>query len=168
MATSLVLTVIGADRPGLLEQLATVVAEGGGNWLDSRMAHLAGEFAGIVAIDVPEDRADPLLAALQALPGLTVQAKLSTPAAAPSSHALSIQLVGADRPGIVRDISRVLAELDINVEELTTATVSAPMTGEALFEASARVTLPADASADSLQARLEALANELMVDIHLD
>jgi glycine cleavage system regulatory protein len=55
---SLVLTVIGADRPGLVETLAQTIAEHGASWLESRMAHLAGHFVGLLRVSVPR-RARP-------------------------------------------------------------------------------------------------------------
>ena len=74
----------------------------------------------------------------------------------------------ADRPGIVREIARALAARGVNVEELRTHTSSAPMSGEALFHARARLRIPSDASLDTLRATLEAIAHELMVDVSLE
>jgi glycine cleavage system regulatory protein len=67
MPTSLVLTVLGEDRPGLVEALSHIIAAHEGNWLESRMAHLAGQFAGILRASVPEGNATALLTALQGL-----------------------------------------------------------------------------------------------------
>ena len=65
--TDLVLTLIGPDRPGLVESVAEVIAGHGGNWLESRMAHLTGKFAGILRVEIPTDRVAALTAALAAL-----------------------------------------------------------------------------------------------------
>lgn len=168
--TSLVLTVLGADRPGLVESLARAVAEHGGNWVESRMAHLAGHFAGILRVEVDADRADALAAELKALAGAGLESLVHpdrSPSAPPNQPLVQLDLVGQDRPGIVREISRVLAAQGVNVEELHTECVAAPTTGQSLFKATARLRLPAGVSEASLRAALEAVAADLMVDVEL-
>ena len=76
--------------------------------------------------------------------------------------------MGQDHPGIVHDITRILAGHDVNVLELETHCQSASMSGENLFLAHARLMIPADASLEDLQDELEKLANELMVDIKIE
>lgn len=169
MSETLVLTVIGNDRPGLVEQLATTIAANQGNWLESSMAHLAGKFAGIVRIDVPADHVDALKAALATLDGLRVTAEnAGNPATAEGHRRLKLSLVGHDRIGIVREVSQVLARHAVNVEELNTHTASAPMSADILFHASAELTGAAALDALALIADLERLSNDLMVDIQLD
>jgi len=170
--TSLVLTILGADRPGLVESIARVVAEHGANWVESRMAHLAGQFAGILRVEVAADRADALAAALRALSAAGLESIVTPdPAARDLTTAdrppVRLELVGQDRPGIVRDITRVLASHGVNVEELSTECVSAPTTGQHLFRASAQLRLPPALAEDALRQSLEAVAADLMVDLTL-
>jgi glycine cleavage system regulatory protein len=168
--TDLVLTLIGPDRPGLVEAVAEAVAAHGGNWLESRMARLAGKFAGILRIEVPGDKTAALQAALAALDarGLKVVGEPSSdPLPSAAGRALDLELVGLDRPGIVREISQLLATSGANVEELSTDRTSAPMSGEMLFQAKARVCLPSDADLASLRAALERLASDLMIEVRL-
>ena len=168
MNVSLVMTVIGADRPGLVGRLSAVVADHDGNWLESRMAHLGGQFAGILCVQVPAGQKQKILAALQALAveGLSVQVHEGTTAATPATRTLAtIEVIGHDRPGIVRQIAQVLAENQVNVEELTTHCGSAPMSGETLFHATATVRLPAACALSQLRLALERIAADLMVDI---
>jgi glycine cleavage system regulatory protein len=170
-ATSLVLTVIGPDRPGLVEALAKTVADHGASWLESRMAHLAGQFAGLLRVAVPAARAEELSQALRGLEtrGLRVIVESAREGAADAeAPRLRLELVGLDRPGIVRDISRAIAQRGVNVEELESHTSSAPMSGETLFHASAWLRPPREGSADELRSALEKLADELMVEISLD
>lgn len=168
MNTSLVLTVIGKDRPGLVESLARVVADHGANWLESRMARLSGHFAGIVRVDAPRERADALAQALRSLTDLRVQVEAATAVPAMSdAPVLLLQLLGQDRPGIVREVSGALAQRGVNVEELETECTSAPMSGETLFRARARLRLPPDVAEQELRETLEKLADELMVDVAL-
>lgn len=170
MSSTLVLTVIGSDRPGLVEALSDTVARHGGNWLESRMAHMAGKFAGILRVSVPPTEADALRAALTSLAstGLAVVVESGDLAAPEPAHRMRLELLGADHPGIVREIARALAERGINVEELDTESVSAPMSGEPLFRATAELQAPASLSIEELRTKLEELAQDLMVDITLD
>jgi glycine cleavage system regulatory protein len=169
----LVLTLIGPDRPGLVEAVAQVVAQRGGNWLESRMIHLGGQFAGILRVEVPPGQADALARALEGLGsnGLRVVAESSargTDASGARARVMDLELVGLDRPGLVREISQLLARQEINVEELTSDRTSAPMSGEMLFRASARVKVPPHIDAAHLRASLERLASDLTVEIRLD
>jgi glycine cleavage system regulatory protein len=169
MNTTLVMTVIGPDRTGLVESIARFVAGHEGNWLESRMCRLGGEFAGIVRVAVPREKAAALTAALQTLQstGLSVVVRSDTasPAAAPAF--LNLELVGHDRPGIVHEITRALAAHGVNVEELTTELVSAPMSGEPLFQARAALRPPAGCDTAALRRDLEKIATNLMVDLTL-
>ena len=168
MDQSLVMTVMGDDRPGLVEMLAQSVAGHGGNWLESRMSHLGGKFAGILRVSVPEDKAEALLEALRGLDvrGLRVVSEQSS-APDPASRPVRLELVGADHTGIVRDITALLAKRRVNVEEFTTDCVPAPMSGDVLFKATALLVLPEGLSTDDLLADLETLAHDLMIDINL-
>ena len=164
----LVLTVIGDDRAGLVSALATVVASHGGNWEQSQMAELDGKFAGIVAVSVADDRADALIDALRPLDGLldvTVHHG-DTRQDGAAGREFHLELVGGDRPGIVAEISAVLARHGINVGRLNTTTSEAPMSGERLFHASAVLAAPDGVDLDAVQRELEQLANELMVDLN--
>ena len=166
----LVLTLIGPDRPGIVESIAEPIAAHGGNWLESRMAHLAGQFAGILRVEVPDDRAAALSDALRRLEakGLRIAVETGPRATAPAGRrTLVVDLVGLDRPGIVREISRVLAERGVNIEELVTDRTPAPMSAELLFRSSARVNVPPGVDAAELRGRLERLAQDLMVQVTL-
>jgi glycine cleavage system regulatory protein len=170
MGTSLVVTIIGNDRPGIVERMSEVVLAAGANWEESRMARLAGKFAGILHINVAPANAETLASGLRAMSsdGLTVVIERSGQPADESSRTVRLELVGNDHPGIVRDISRVLAQHQVNIEELDTGVSGAPMSGEQLFRARAHLRLPAGVTTEWLRERLEALAGELMVDVTLD
>ncbi len=168
--TSLVLTVLGPDRPGLVEALAGPIAAHGGNWLESRMAHLAGKFAGILRLEVEEAHAAPLAAALAALEaqGLKVVVERDDAPPAPADlRFMVVELEGLDRPGLVKEIAQVLAERGVNIEELVTNRSSAPMSGEPLFRSRAWIHVPPRVDAGELRGRLERLAADLMVQVTL-
>jgi glycine cleavage system regulatory protein len=164
----LVVTILGADRPGLVETLAEAIATHHGNWLESRLAHLAGKFAGVLRVSVATEHAEALLLALARLEGEGISV-LAEP-----GHAVGVrfrevrmELVGADHTGIVRDVSTALARRRVNVEELDTGCFDAPMSGQRMFRAVARLQLPEEVSLDELRGDLEAVAHDVVVDVTL-
>lgn len=167
----LTLALLGQDRTGLVRALATRVAAAEGNWMEARMARLAGQFAGIVLIDVADADAGPLADGLRSLGSDDLRIHITVAGsqgpAATRRPALTLSLVGQDRPGIVRDIADAIAAEGVNIEELTTDVATAAFSGESLFRASARLSLPEDAALGRLRSALEALAAELMVDVDL-
>jgi glycine cleavage system regulatory protein len=168
MQVPLVMTIIGPDRTGLVESVARVVAAHGGNWLESRMCRLGGEFAGILRIELPVEKRQALIDDLQTLQGhgLTVVVRPGATAAAAAAGRLArLEIVGHDRPGIVREITSALARAGVNVEEFSSEVVSAPMSGENLFQAAARLQLPAGADNAALKTDLEKIAGDLLVDV---
>ena len=166
MPTPLVMTLIGPDRTGLVEQVARIVSEHGGNWLESRMCRLGGAFAGILRIEVPDTSKAALLSALQKIPDLNVVGRPDEKARpAGCLRQTTLEMVGNDRPGIVREISGALARASVNVEEFSSEVVSAPMSGETLFKASARLQLPPDCDLTALKKDLEKIAADLLVDV---
>jgi glycine cleavage system regulatory protein len=146
------------------------VAEHGGNWLESRMSRLGGQFAGIVHVEVPADREPALTKALKTLDahGLTVVVHSDKPQAATARRTNILEIVGQDRPGIVRQISHTLAESGVNVEELHTECASAAMSGETLFKARAVLNIPLSCDAAKLRQNLEKIAADLIVEISLE
>jgi glycine cleavage system regulatory protein len=171
MQRLLVMTLIGQDRPGLVESVAGLVAEHNGNWLESRMSRLGGQFAGILRVEVPPEKETTLVAALKRLEtrGLSVVIHADHPPATAQSPRLSlVEIVGQDRPGIVRQISRALAAHGVNVEELHTECASAAMSGETLFKARAKLSLPQSCNVGELRRELETIAADLIVEISME
>lgn len=169
MANTLILTVMGPDRPGLVAQIAECVADHGGNWMESRLVRLGGQFAGVLRVEVVEAKAEPLTAALRELEaaGLTSVVKAEEASVQPEqpSQLVSVEIVGSDRPGILKAISHALSRHSVNIEELSTERRAAPMSGELLFHARASVHLPVDATLPALRLELEKIAEDLMVDL---
>ena len=167
---SLVITVVGPDRPGLVLALSEQAAQFGANWTDSVMANFAGQFAGIVHLQVPAERSGDLQAALRAIDSdnLHIQVALADgqPAMAPARR-IALALVGHDRPGIIQSIATRLAEHGVSIDTMKTHIASGAMSGEQMFHLDARLTIPGNLDTEQLQAGLEGLANELMVDITL-
>jgi len=166
---SLVVTVIGKDRPGLVELVSAVVEDHGGDWVESRMSRLAGEFAGILRVSVPAASADALSEGLEGLrsEGLRVVVERGFEDAVEEGHVILLELIGSDRPGIVHKISEALAARGVNVDELNTECEGAPWSGGTLFKAMARLRAPRALDLDQLRESLEAIAGDLMVDISI-
>ena len=168
MATPIVLTFIGHDRPGLVNAISEKVAASGGTWLESRLAHLAGEFAGIVLVAVPEAKIAALTAALRDLEtaGLRIAVERSSDAQPPRGRkTFELQVVGHERPGIVREVTEALTRLGVNIEEFSSGVEGEPFTGTEMFRASLSIRLPDGLAVDKLRKTLERLAAEIMVDL---
>lgn len=170
MLTSLVITVIGPDRPGIVSAISDKAVEFGANWTDSLMANFAGQFAGIVQLQVPAPQCEALMAALRTLdsPVMRVAVAMGERVTAAASRRLKLDLVGNDHPGIIHSISSQLARRGISIEKLQTLVVSGAWSGEQMFQMHASLIVPLALDTDELRAGLESLANELMVDITFD
>ena len=165
------MSLIGKDRPGLVQLVAGVVTSHDGNWLESRMARLGGQFAGVLRVTVPEERKEEFLRDVRSLEarGLTAVVHEDQATAAPApARCAELRLVGQDRPGIVRQISETLHRHGINVEELSTECASAPMSGEILFQAEAQIQIPAACDLAAVQNEFEKIGADLMFEIKLE
>lgn len=164
MASKVILTALGGDRPGLTQALAEAVYAAGGNWLESHLSRLGGKYVGSVLVEIDDPAAfETAIRAVDAA-GLDVSIVPAgdEPAAAPGVQA--IELVGQDRPGIVREVTAVLAGLGVNIEEFVTTIENGAWSGELLFRATAKVSIPEGLPADAVRAALEDISGEIMVD----
>ncbi|MCC0010614.1 MAG: hypothetical protein H6875_09230 [Hyphomicrobiaceae bacterium] len=172
MAQDMVLTVIARDRPGLIKALSETISAHSGNWIDSSMARLGGEFAGILRISVPDENVNGLEADLGGLgeAGIWVTIRrdeASRDHARAKGRHMRVVLTGVDHPGIVHEVSAALAGLDVSIDELNSRIFAGSMSGEAMFEANADVVLPAGLEEAQLRETLEDLANDLVVELHM-
>jgi glycine cleavage system regulatory protein len=164
-----IITVVGDDRPGLVSVLAVPIKVHGASWEHGQMSRLAGKFAGIVLVTVADARFDALAADLRTLStqGLQITLERTDEPVERESQRLHLELLGDDHPGIVAEISALLASHQVSIDELTTNVREAPMAGGMLFEARAVLNAPSTTSTDSLRTMLEGLAHELMVEVRL-
>ena len=165
-----IITIVGDDRSGLVDSVAKAIKNSGGNWEASRLANLGGKFAGIVNLSLEQDEISALERELGSLRNQGLQVTLTSHTAVKEldGRKLVVSVVGNDRPGIVSAVSEELANFDINVEELQTECAPAPMSGEPLFYATAWLTVPENLSESELQNALEAIADDLMIEIDPD
>jgi glycine cleavage system regulatory protein/folate-dependent phosphoribosylglycinamide formyltransferase PurN len=168
--TSLIVTLVGPDRHGIVSQLSERAERYGANWAASRLTRLAGEFAGTVHLEVPHEHADALVAALRELSssGLQVVVARSSSASVPASlRAVELELVGDDRIGIVSTLTKILAERGVSIENLHTEILRSGVSGKQTFRIGAHLLLPASLSVDTLRQELGALAHDMTLDIAL-
>jgi glycine cleavage system regulatory protein len=170
MKSYVIMTVLGNDRPGLVRSLADTVAAHGGNWLDSRMARLAGQFAGIIRIECQTQSVQSLLDALQSpdSSGLTLLAVEEAAVEQVPRQKFEVEVIGNDRPGIVRELAEAIATAGGNIEELTTGLESAPMSGHPMFRARGTISIPEACEPAAILSAIESLGGDLTVDIAAD
>ena len=172
MQVSLVITILGSDQPGLVKSLSETLNRFSGNWTESRMSHLAGKFAGILQVSVPEAQVTELTTALKALQSNGLQISIEkadqdiSAKATTATKVLSLELLGQDRPGIIRDITEQLARLNVNIEELDSEVKEASMSGGTLFFAKLQLGLPESVTTEAVQDSLESMSDQFMVDIN--
>ncbi len=168
MTTPLVLTFVGDDRPGLVNAISEKVAACGATWLESRSARLAGKFAGVVLISVPDQRFTELELSLHGLAPAGLRISIERGAAAEAEQhvrLVTLDILGRERPGIVRDVTQALNRLGANIEEFSSGLEGEPFTGAEMFRATARLSVPEGLALEDLRAALERLAGEIMVDL---
>jgi glycine cleavage system regulatory protein len=166
--TPIVLTFIGHDRPGLVNAISEKVAASGGTWSESRLARLAGEFAGILLVNIPKSNIAALTASLRGLEaaGIRIAVEMSSGSSTPKTlKTIRLELVGNERPGIVRDVTQALTQLGVNIEEFSSSIEGAPFSGQEMFRASALLRAPEGLASEHLCKTLERLAAEIMVDL---
>lgn len=170
MNESLVMTVLGPDRPGIVEAVAEQIRLQGGSWQESRLAHIQDQFAGIIEISLPAGNRDAFEASVSRLEKeMNLQCRFSVvKSAGEEGKRIQLECIGQDRPGIVFAISDVLHALNVNVEAMDTSFQDAPMSGEMLFCANFVVRLPDQLDLDLLEERLASIGQELLLDVQIE
>ena len=163
-----VITAVGEDRTGIVNELSNEILEDGGNVEDSRMAVLGGAFSIIMLVAGEQEAIDKLLTGIPKLEqklGLTMVIKKTEPK--PQDAPLipyRVDIVSMDHPGIVHDVADFFAQREINIEDMSTATYAAAHTGTPMF--SMHVTIAVDAESPIAELRNE--FQEFCDDLNLD
>ncbi len=168
MQVSLIITIIGPDQPGLVKSLSETLSKFSASWTESRMAHLAGKFAGLLQVSLPTKNLESLTKAIQALESedFKIHIEQANTETITPEKTLKLELLGQDRPGIIHDITQQLAKLHVNIEELESHIKEASMSGEVLFCAELTLGLPTNVTADEVRDILEEMSDQFMVDIN--
>lgn len=167
MHQSLVMTVLGKDRPGIVRALSEIVAHHGGSWQESRLVRLAGQFAGVVRVDGQAENLAALHAELKSnkIPELSLHTVLEDAQETMALDTLRVEVTGNDRPGIIRELAAAIATTGGNVEELHTELESAPMSGHSLFRAHCRIAVSSGVDVGAILAAIENLGPDLTADV---
>lgn len=171
MKTYMVISIIGEDRPGLVELLAKLIRQHDGNWLESRMANLSGKFAGIIRIAIPAANVQAFSSTLAELDTFGIRRAVEitdAPQPHPEHSVFRLDVIGHDRPGIVQEVASALAARGINVMEFDSEITNAAMSGEPLFQAEAILHVPSSNDIDSLCEKLDLIADELLLEYTLE
>ena len=163
----MIFTLVGQDKPGLVDSLAQTVYQLGGNWLASNFSHMAGHFAGFVQVDLPLEKHQALIDAFSQHPDLQIHLVQGEETSSSTSQSATVEIMGNDKPGIVQELTSVLSQFNINISRFDSSCSSAPNWGSSLFKATAEVEIPDNFDLDPLREALEEIANDLVVDIDL-
>lgn len=168
MSSFFIISIMTKDRPGIIDTLSGIIKDNQGNWLESRMSQLAGKFAGVVKVEITEQNVPHLEKALNELKesGWVINTEYSQESTEDSQANAKLNIIGNDRPGIVKDVAQALASLAVNVLELNTQFESAAMSADPLFKTMAQVHIPETVDFDDVRDALEQLSDELMVEIN--
>ena len=164
-----VLSAVGSDRPGLTKALAAAILSAGGNWLESHLSRLGGLYVGSVLVELEAGSVDRLRSAVSTVDAQGLEVRIAPAIEGPDAagEVLDFGLVGRDRPGIVQQVTAVLSGLDANIETFKTWIAAEPHSGAPLFHMEAHLRLPPGLQAHRIQAALEEISAEIMVDISI-
>ena len=165
---TLVITIIGKDRPGIVDQIASSVRNHQGNWLGCRFANMAGQFAGFVEVDVEDQQTDALVNSLNLIGDLHVHAVDSEKQKKLDASIVCFSIMGNDKPGIVNELTSVLQQFSVNIIDFNSECISAPNWGNLMFQADFKVAVLDNLEIDDIREAVEAIANDLVVDIEFD
>lgn len=171
MKQNLLITFTSTDRPGIVERLTSAVVAEGGNWQESRLAKLGGDFAGIAIVSLESSRIPNLTDRLEALAGDGLRVTVKPAVASEVGqrrHRVQLTCSGADHEGIVNRLAAYLTKQGINVEEMETEIAPAPTTGTPIFRMTSMIGIPDGIARTELIESLHNIAGELSVDLTLD
>ncbi|KGE03447.1 glycine cleavage system protein R [Pseudohaliea rubra] len=169
MQKAIVVSFIAEDRPGIVERLAAVVAEHGGNWEDARLSQLGGKFAGLALVNLPIAAEAALRDAIAGLAEEAIDCTVTDAGEMPAQQGelLTLALVGPDRPGIIHEVTRALRGAGLNLSRLESTVKSAPMSAEPLFHATLEARAPAATDRTTLEQELDRIAEAMGLEIDL-
>jgi glycine cleavage system transcriptional repressor len=172
MIARFVLTSIGADRPGLVDEVTRFILERGGNLEDSRMVNLHGQFAMVMLVagdEAATGRLEADLGELERAAGIRAELTAAAGRSPVASAAIPYRLntTAMDHPGLVQSVAHVLGQLGVNIESADTALKPAPMTGAPLFAMELVVSVPATTRVSELRERLAEVCDDLNIDWQL-
>lgn len=169
MKTLRLISLISDDHPGIVDAIAEKVADIGGSWLESRLSKLSGKFAGVIRVSIDEDKVEALETALYELSQQGIWSRVDTvneqEVKNETNKVAYVHLLGPDRKGIVRELSKALVSEQINLSNLETSLSSMPYSGEPLFEATGELEIPSNVDIQAFHDTLYEIGDALALDI---
>ena len=165
---SILISVLGDDKPGLLDSLSEIIVSNDGDWVESNMSTVEAKFAGILRVNVPAKNSKKLMKELTLSKlGLQIACEETAPVKLSDFKSYNIELIGQNHVGIINQLSHVLTyDLKANVEGIKTEIIDASMSGEQLFKAQINLHLPTSIDERLIKDKLELIADEMMVEIY--
>ena len=172
MNKSLVISALGKDKPGIVNELSKTILAQDGNIAESKMTVLGGEFAMMLLVIGTQESIDNILSKLEETGeklNLTLIAK-DTQAQEQDQKRLpyQVKVVSMDHPGIVHNISDFLSSRDLNIEEVETKTYPAAHTGTPMFSLDMTISIPVDSSVRNLRDEFVTFCDDLNLDASLE
>lgn len=172
MDKNLVISALGNDKPGIVNELSKSILDHGGNITESRMMVLGGEFAIMLLVTGSQESIDDINSKLEPIGktlGLTLIVKETQPQGTDQKRLpYQVTVVSMDHPGIVHDISDFLSSRNLNIEEIETKTYPAAHTGTPMFSLEMIISVPADSSVKTLRDEFVTFCDDLNLDASLE
>lgn len=167
----LVISAIGGDRPGIVNELAKASSENHCNIIDSRMTVLGGEFAVIMMVSGSWNdiaKLENIIPSLAKKLDLTTIVKHTQPRQPKAAICYTANVVALDNPGIVHEIANFFSKQNINIDDLQTGTYSAPHTGTQMFNLNMSITIPSNTHLATLREEFMVFCDDLNLDAAIE
>ncbi len=161
---AMVLSVVGKDKPGLVQEIAKCIKDADGNWMKSSFCHLSGHFAGFVEVMLAKENHNALIQACHTLSSLQITLVPASIDDTGNNQILELTVTGNDRQGIVNDISHSLTNLNVSIKEMETSCESAPNWGSPIFTAEMTLACDDKMNIDDVKEALEQITDDLVVE----
>ncbi len=163
MKLFIIVSITGTDQDGFFNDLTVKTRALGGKWLANKFAHLDGQFAALLKLEIEQDKLDDFKEVLNTYENIQVSYKDTTDASEAQGKPVKLTLEGEDRSGLTSDVTHLLTEQDVKVEHFESRRYPITELGTDVFEAHLDLLLPASLSIESLKKHLEGLAGRMRV-----
>jgi len=172
MKKHLVISALGKDHPGIVNQISKLILDAGCNIEDSRMTVLGGEFALILLVSGQWNEVAKLETQFRTLEKkleLMIGIKATEPRAVKDRMVpYTVDVVSMDHPGIVQNVAEFFSTREINIEDLSTWTYAAAHTGTPMFSMNMTISIPASRNIGQLRDEFTRFCDEMNLDATLE
>jgi glycine cleavage system regulatory protein len=166
MKSMFIMSVMGPDNPGTMKSVAEVTREIGGEWLRSKVMRLDGQLTALMKVAVDAEKTDLLQSELRRqFADLQISYSPVTDPREGATKSITLVVDCQDRPGLTKELSRVLANLDLVVENMECNRVHISSIGQAAFTARVSLSVPENMEGETVADEIEALAEDMRVTV---